>query len=220
MADDNSGQGAMKGQFGGLPLKALIGAPLKATADANAMLARSQTQFILSTCFEPTGENNGNLRPKLLKFKIERTILKADGTPAPQKAEMEISIPLLTIIPMNTLAVDELNVSFEMEVKSSTEYKHEDSSVLKNESQGEVTNPYHSDRFSCEMHGTLASSSKNQSSNSSSGSNTSHARYDITMHAGKLPLPTGITTIIDMFSKSIAPIQLKDDSGKASTEEK
>ena len=215
MADEKPKQGAMQGQFGGLPLKALIGAPLKAVADANGMLARSQTQFLLSTCFDKD-EGTGNMKPKMLKFKIERSMIKSDGSIAEQKANLEFEIPLLTIVPLNSLAVDELNVSFEMEVKSSTEYRIQSEEELNNEAKGEVTSPYHSDKFAVEMHGTLTNTKTAKNASNESGANASHARYDISLHAGKLPLPVGVTTIIDVFSKNIAPIQLKDGDESSS----
>ncbi len=205
----------MAGDFSGLPLKALIGAPLKATADANAMLARSQTQFLLSTCFDSV---DGKLRPKILNFNLERSVVNADGTLADEKASMEISIPLMTLIPMNSLAVQELNVAFEMEVKNSTEYIHKSQSQQKNEATGDISSPYESDKFSVEMHGTLARSRKSESSGSSAVKDNSSARYEITMKAGQLPLAKGITTIIDMFAKGIAPIQLKATDDKGSDE--
>ena len=62
------------------------------------------------------------------------------------------------------------------------------------------------------MHGTLTNS-KDQS-----GKNSGNARYEIKMHAGKSPLPLGLTTIIDVFAKNIAPIQLKDP-GNSNTKE-
>jgi hypothetical protein len=172
------------------------------------MLARSQTQFLLSTCFEKS--DNGNLTPKMLEFRVERQVIKGSGELAPQSQSMTISVPLLTLIPMNSLAIDELNIAFEMEVKSSTEYNHEDSSVKKNELNGDVTNPYHSDRFSCEMHGTLTNSRTDKSTGNASKQTKSHASYDISLHAGQLPLPNGLTTMIDMLTKGIAPIQEKD----------
>lgn len=201
-------KGKISNTFSGLPLKALLGAPLKATADANAMLARSQTQFILSTCFDKS-DSGDKLIPKMITFKLERGVINPDGSLSKEKVGMDFSIPLLSIIPLNTLAVDELDVSFEMEVKSSTEHNHETHDDLKHASEGKLTNSYKSDRYSCEMHGTLAR--KSSRSDDSSESSSAHARYDIKLHAGQSPLPTGLTTILDIFSKNIAPIQLKKD---------
>ncbi|WP_208856788.1 DUF2589 domain-containing protein [Pseudoalteromonas rubra] len=54
-----SGLVSMAQQFSGLPMKSLIGGPLKAATDANGMMARTQTQFMLSTCFD---KSTGGLR--------------------------------------------------------------------------------------------------------------------------------------------------------------
>lgn len=195
----------MAKQFSGLPLKSLIGAPLKAATDANGMMARAQTQLILSTCFEKSQDDDERLKPKMITFVLERTILDEDGKPEPEPAKMNISLPLLTIVPLNSLAVETLKVSFEMDVKSSTEYNHEKGEDSKNTSKGAVTSDYKGDQYTVEMHGTLAKSSKNGVNNK----NSTSARYEIELQAGQLPLPKGLTTIIDAFTKNIAPIQTK-----------
>lgn len=51
MADQDRGLVSMAQQFSGLPIKSLIGAPLIAAAEANSKMALTQTQFLLSTCF-------------------------------------------------------------------------------------------------------------------------------------------------------------------------
>ena len=51
MPVEDRGLISMAQQFSGLPIKALIGAPLLAAAEANSKMALSQTQFLLSTCF-------------------------------------------------------------------------------------------------------------------------------------------------------------------------
>ena len=199
---DNHAKSTLAREFGGLPLKALIGAPLKAAADANGMLARSQTQFILSTCFD--ADDSGKLTPKMITFDIHRTVINPNGSIADETAKMTFSIPMLTIVPINTLAVDELDVAFEMEVKSSREYNHETPEQEIKSAEGKMNDPYNADKFTCEMHGTLANK------DNQSGKSNGNARYEIKMHAGKSPLPLGLTTIIDVFTKNIAPIQLKD----------
>ncbi len=212
------GKGQISREFSGLPLKALLGAPLKATADANAMLARSQTQFMLSTCFEkkPDADGQERLSPKMIQFKLERAVINPDGSVAKVPAEMNFTIPLLTLVPLSSLAVDELDISFEMEVKSSTEHNFEKAEDREKSADGnDVTHPYRSDHFTCEMHGTIAKSSRSNQSEDGSRSATANARYDIKLHAGKLPLPVGLTTIIDIFSKNIAPIQLKEGANQA-----
>lgn len=180
-------------QLGGLPLKALIGAPLKAAADANGMMSRVQTQFILSTCFEDA--DNGNLKPRMIEFQVERQLLDSAGQIKDEKARFNMAIPLMTIIPISSLAVENMKVSFDITVTSSQVHSRETSHDLKESASGTRSR---SSEFNVEMHGALADKENSK--------NTSTARYEIDIQAGTLPLPKGMTSIIDIFTKNMAPI--------------
>ncbi|WP_199609096.1 DUF2589 domain-containing protein [Flocculibacter collagenilyticus] len=197
MENDND-KSPIARQFSGLPLKALIGAPLKATADANGMMARSQTQFVLSTCFNQSDEEPDILSPVMVKFKMERQVVDESGQPSDSVA-MNFTVPLMTLIPINSLAVEKLNVAFEMEVKSSTQCNSESSEDIKKAANQKVANDYKGQQFTSELHGTIASNSSTSSS----------AKYEVSIEAGQLPLPKGITAIIDVFTKGIAPMPTK-----------
>ena len=54
----------------------------------------------------------------MINMTLTRPVINADGSEA-EPVETDFNLPLLTIIPLNSLAVDDINVSFEMEVKSS-----------------------------------------------------------------------------------------------------
>lgn len=43
------------------------------------------------------------------------------------------------------------------------------------------------------------------------------AKYEVDVHAGQLPLPTGVTTIINAFSNNVAPIMLKPEAATTTT---
>jgi hypothetical protein len=195
MAQQN--ENYMAKQFTGLPLKSLIGAPLKAATDANGMIAKAQTALLLDTCFEPGDGEGDSLKPIMLSFDIERSIIDKDGKTLPETAKMRVSLPLLTLIPINSMAVETLKVSFEMEVRSSTEHK--------SQSGGQQGGSDEDDEFGTQMYGSVAKSGKSEQS----GKNSATAHYEIELQAGQLPLPKGLTTIIDAFSKNIAPIAVK-----------
>lgn len=186
-------------QFSGLPLKALIGAPLKAVTDANAMISRSQTQFILDTCFEKI-EDRETFKPIMITFELERSIIDANGELEKEPVKMQFKLPLLTLIPINSLAVETLKVSFEMEVKSTTESRSNSQEKEKSLSNNKINADDDS-----EIYGYLAKTTKSDSKNQAS----SVARYEIEMKAGQLPLSKGLTAIIDIFSKNMIPIPAK-----------
>ncbi|WP_283132217.1 DUF2589 domain-containing protein [Enterovibrio norvegicus] len=47
---------SMAQQFAGLPMRSLIGGPLNAAAQANSMMAVTQTKFMLDTCFNKSSD--------------------------------------------------------------------------------------------------------------------------------------------------------------------
>lgn len=194
-------------QFSGLPLKALIGAPLKAASDANAMLAQSQTQFLLNTCFERPADDDyeaeKQLRPVLVAFEVERQVLTPEGRPAERPLTMSFSLPLMMLIPISTLAIENLKIEFQVEVKSSSEFKRETprDRVRRGRASGLETD-YKAHDFDTEMHGALSSNQQG----SAQQNDTAKANYSISLTAGQMPLPTGVSTILDVFSKNLTPL--------------
>ncbi|MBQ4836914.1 MULTISPECIES: DUF2589 domain-containing protein [Pseudoalteromonas] len=213
-------------QFSGLPMKALIGAPLKAATDANAMIANAQTQFILTTCFEKSNDSGNQLVPKMVNFTLSRSVIEKDGSISTQPIKMDISIPLMTLIPINSLAIEKLKVSFNMEVKSSREIKKKEdreqkdvpsksrrttmqgrrqrSTHGKKQNSEPSSKPQQAHDFETELHGSLAKSAQGEQQSSAA-----HASYEVTLEAGQLPLPNGITTILEIFSKNMMPLPSK-----------
>lgn len=206
-------------QFSGLPMDALIGGPLNAAADANAKMAVTQTKFLLDTCFQKE-EKSDNYKPIMIKMELSRPVIKdtgADKSPIIENAKVQFNLPLLTIVPLNSLGVDSVDIKFEMEVKSS--FSEEQSSESKKEmkSAGSFEAKAGWGPFSVTVKGSASYDSSESNKQSQHYQKSNSAKYQVGVHAGQLPLPTGVTTIIDAFSKSIQPIQLstsKNESGK------
>jgi len=212
MPDNNRALVSMAQQFSGLPIKSLISAPLLAGAEANAKMAITQTQFLLSTCFNVTvdGENK-DYQPIMINMTLKRSVIKANGEVSDTPVETKFELPLMTIMPLNSLAVDDVTVNFEMEVKSSFSNDKETSQESESAAEGSFSAKVGYGCFSAEVSGSVSASSKSASSEKSHYEKSNSAKYTINAHAGQLPLPEGVTTIIQAFSQCIAPIQLKDD---------
>ncbi|MCS4238569.1 DUF2589 domain-containing protein [Myroides odoratus] len=192
-------------QFTGLPMDALIGGPLNAAADANAKMAISQTKFILDTCFVRKGEGTEvSYQPILIKMELERTFVQEDESI--EKVTTTFHLPLLTIMPINSLGVDSVDVDFEMEVKSSFSEESSQAKKEKLAAEAELEAKIGFGVFSATIKGKVSYDSSNSSKASQHYSKSNSAKYNLKVHAGQLPLPTGVTTIIDVFSKSIDPV--------------
>ena len=200
---------SMAQQFSGLPMDSLIGGPLNAAAKANAAMALTQTAFLLDTCFKK--DDKENYEPIMISMSLTRGVIEPgkDGAPSTiSSVKTSFELPLLTIIPLNSLGVDEVNISFEMEVKSSYgEDTHEEKSKdLKAASTFEAKigiGP-----FSAKITGSVSYDQKESSSKDTHYQKSNSAKYTVKVHAKQLPLPQGVTTIIDVFSKAIEPIKL------------
>jgi hypothetical protein len=99
-------------------------------------------------------------------------------------------LPLLTIVPINSLGIENLELNYGIEIKSHHTKKVQDQSHAV-------------------LSGVIASRGK-KSGKGQPGSETGGSHMNVTMKAGSLPLPVGIAHIIDLYSKSIHPTDIKE----------
>jgi len=215
---------SMAQQFSGLPMGSLIGGPLNAAAEGNANMAMTQTKFMLDTCFTKQAIKGGDAQKGPFNYKpimIDMTLTRGVITPANpddpnskteiQPVETSFKLPLLTVIPLNSLAVDEVDIKFEMEVKSSfgEEKSQESSQKVSAEASFEAKVGY--GPFSATVRGSASYDKEDKSKSSSHYEASNSAKYTVHVHASQLPLPRGVNTIIDAFTKSVEPLTMPTD---------
>lgn len=125
-----------------------------------------------------------------------------------QDIETAFTLPLLTIIPLNSLAVQTVNIDFEMEVKSSygEDHSNESSKSMAAEASFEAKINY--GIFSASVKGSASTKSEEKSSESSHYEKSNSAKYTVGVTAGQIPLPDGVKTIIDAFAGAIQPMTM------------
>ncbi len=270
-----SGLLSMAQQFSGLPMGDLIGAPLKAAAEGNSMMAVTFTKFMLDTCFAkipvaaqaavvgvpadlstdpitpaiigaPAMPAYDSYIPVMIKMSLTRAVLTpgspaipavagvaavpADNTVVPpipgtpaveavaaQSAQAAViqnftttfDLPLLTIMPLNSLAVETVDITFDMEVKSSFSDEQSQETVKQAKGEGSFEAKVGWGPFSASIKGSASYDNKSTSSSSQHYKKENSARYTVNVHAGQLPLPKGVGVILDAFAGAIQPITLK-----------
>lgn len=102
-------QMSVKEQFSGLDTEMLIGGPLIAVTQAQSLLAQSTADFINKVGFD----DNGHMR--MLAFDYQRQSVDDNGNS--NSEAMRVSVPMLAIVPIPNLQIDEVNILFDMEVK-------------------------------------------------------------------------------------------------------
>ncbi len=228
MPDVNSGPAlvSMAQQFTGLPMRALIGGPLNAAAQANNMMAVTQTNFMLDTCFnkktgkDAAGNDTTTLEPIMVTMHITRGVIteseskddKGQPTAEITNVTTQFDLPLLTIIPLNALGVDNVQVDFDMEVKSSYTDEASQSSSESTHAEASFDAKLGAGWWSVEVKGSVSHDSQSAQSTKSTYQKSNNAKYTVSVHAGQLQLPEGVTTIIQAFTNSISPITLGSSS--------
>ena len=125
-----------------------------------------------------------------------------------QDVTTAFNLPLLTIIPLNSLAVQTVDIGFEMEVKSSygEDHSNESSKSMAAEVSFEAKVNY--GIFSASVKGSASTKSEDKTSESSHYEKSNSAKYTVAVKAAQIPLPGGVKTIIDAFAGAITPTTL------------
>lgn len=190
---------AIADQFKGLDMGALIGGPLTAAADASIMLADSTADFINRVGFDPDG------KVRTVAFSYQKRSANEDGTS--NLDEMKLDIPMLAIVPIPNLQLDEVNVLFDMEVKQSeSSQKSLDVGVGFN-GQAKI-GPV---KISISGNVSVHQENTRKSDNS--------AKYHVDVRATNHGTPEGLARVLDMMAANVAPAlvgsTIKDANGNS-----
>lgn len=216
----------MAASFSGLPMGDLIGGPLNASCDAQVRLAMATVNFIKVVGFEeppaPTGGApidpwGGKTRTATFRFKRPVQLAPAqpeipevkDSTGAVTQAkkeavpakigleEVEIEVPVLAIVKVPALSITQVDVTFDMEVKSSESSKASEDKSGSLEAQAKFG--WGPISGSVTIKGSVASHKENTRSSDNS------AKYHVEVHAKDSGMPEGLARVLDILQQSVAP---------------
>ncbi|MGN0729934.1 DUF2589 domain-containing protein [Treponema sp.] len=170
----------MKNSVTGISIADLIAAPLKAAADAQLDLAKSNVDFIRTVGIEKS--DDGKEKTRNLSFTLHKT--EKDG----KKNELSVQAPLLAVVPIPNLAVEEVNIEFQMEVTSAT----------KENASSSAENNTNEEREGITVCGKV-------SANAASTRKTNQsAKYQIQVKARKQEMPEGLSRMLDILAQSVS----------------
>ena len=177
---------AIKDQFEGLDSKELIDGPLKEETKASDHLSQSTSQFIKDVAF--------NKQNKVKKAESEYTnkIDALDDIMSHDNMNDEVP-PLLAIVPIPNLQIDEIKILFDMEVKES------ERSESSKDYNGSISGQANFGIFKATVSGSASSHESN--THSSDGS----PKYHVDVHASHHGTPEGLARVLDMMIANIAP---------------
>lgn len=208
MADSiDGGLVSMAQQFSGLPMDSLIGGPLQAVASAQQGLAMTQTQFILNTGFNQTKDKDGNITYTPITASIamgqSQPVIAADGSVTTADSQLNVDFPIITMVPIPSLAVTSVDIAFDMEVKSSYTHETDCESSSKTQEQGSFDAKAGWGCFSVEVKGSVSHDSSQSNSDKQTYQKSNDAKYHVEVKAEQQPIPEGIKMLLKMFGDNM-----------------
>lgn len=173
----NDGTPAKQNTVTDISIADLIAAPLKAAADAQLDLAKSTVEFIHSVGVEK--DPGGRDRLKTLSMRLQRPARDGGKTDS-----VFIQAPLLAIVPVPNLAVEEVDINFQMEVTSTAKTQS-----TEQEDGGQAVT----------VCGKVSSGAGQTRETNQS------AKYQIQVKARRQETPEGLSRILDVLAAAVTP---------------
>ncbi|WP_286441455.1 MULTISPECIES: DUF2589 domain-containing protein [unclassified Myroides] len=181
-----------------LNIESIISAPLIALSKANTLMLNGQTFALLNQYFIKIKKKDNAqfpLKEQVYQPKMINMVWTQKSTLDQELNQQGIifQVPLISIAPLNSIAIQKITIAFNLDITSITSYVNTTNDIIERKAQlnGKISNgspdmnPYEKYRKS------------NQRS------------LKINIQAGNLPLPLGVLSILELYSKNIQPFNPK-----------
>lgn len=190
MADDieeiEPGDPVGSGGDNGVPIDAWIVAPLLATARSNAVLAETIIDYVQRMAYvDPANPSSG---PRVLKFEVERRYKKPTGDGFGTE-QLTIEAPVLALLPVPALLVDEVQIDFSTTVSRAVSQKKSAKAGAK---------------AGVEAGGVKLTGSLSVQSDQTRKSDY-RATYSFRLHASQQPATEGMNMLTDIMASIMQP---------------
>lgn len=178
-------------------MESLIGGPLQAACDAQTMLAGATARFIEDVGLVKEGDKQV---VRTVGFSFTRSANGDDGSgPASEKVEM--NIPLLAMVKVPALSIELVDITFDMEVKSSeTQSEIDDKKGELEAEMGLKVGPF---SMTAKVKGSISSHKENTRKSDNS------AKYHVQVRATQGEMPEGLSRVLDILNTAINPTSIE-----------
>jgi hypothetical protein len=99
-----------------LPLEYLLGSPMQAAITAQALAAKTTSDFIQQVALEED-ETTGDIRAVMIDFQFEQSVPIENAPGEFETRDTHLRVPLLATVQVPYLRINDLNVSFEFKIR-------------------------------------------------------------------------------------------------------
>lgn len=195
-----------------IPFGHLIGSPMKAAIEAQALAAQSTIDFIKQVGFKkPDTETTdfmfddisadadaGEIRNVTFKYRKKDVAEETDDPSDSAEEEFSLTVPILTITPIPYIRIDEMTIDFKAKLTDQVVHKDSSSTAVSSSvsgSYGSFWSPYKANFRVSATHKTNSSNVSAQKREYS---------MDIHVRAVQDELPQGLSRILDILEDAIS----------------
>lgn len=176
---------AVVNELSAIPFGALIGGPMTAAIEAQSKAALASVDFIRAVGFD----EDGNILNVVFKYKA--------GTEDDDVQELQV--PLLTIVPIPFLRIDNMDINFKASLSQSTETTDQTTNVTEKEAKISAGAKY----WFVNAQMSASVSSKKDTTSSRDSRYAVEYTMDINVHAVQDDMPGGMAKVLNLLSESI-----------------
>ncbi|MDI1324255.1 MAG: DUF2589 domain-containing protein [Algoriphagus sp.] len=199
-----------------LPFGRIISGPMIAAIQAQALAAQSTVNFIKEVGFVRTDANPaagetadangemGDVRNVTFKFKRKTSEGSAGGNPAGEE-EVSLTVPILTIVPIPYIRIEEMTIQFTANITEQQEYKT--SAATSNSIATDTTLNFKAGGFlspvSVSMNAKISTRHNTSTTASSRVNNATQFTIDINVKAVQDEMPAGLAKVLHIMESAI-----------------
>ena len=184
-----------------MPFSAMIGGPLTACIEAQEKAAMTSVRFIRRVGFK-TKEEERTINNKKEKVRVPTDeVINVTFKYKREEEEVELSVPLLTIVPIPYIAINKVNINFKANLKTVTETKYDDTYA----GNSGWDYGYKSDRVNY----NASVSTKRDSKATRDSQYSVEATIDVNVDAGQESMPAGLAKVLEMLNQAISVEPIK-----------
>jgi hypothetical protein len=187
---DTSASSVALGQLQSLPFDNIIGAPIRAAINAQALAAQTTIDFIRAIGLQ---EVNGKLEAVNVSF----TYRDGSGT------VRELNVPAITIFPIPFIVIETIDVQFKARIAASAQQSSEDHTETEEKAEVKASAAWGGRRFGASIEMSASYSAKKDSKASQDSKYSVEYTMDVQVHASQSGLPQGMAQILNILQDGI-----------------
>ncbi|OZH52483.1 hypothetical protein AFK68_24095 [Hydrocoleum sp. CS-953] len=188
-------QNGATAQLGSIPFGNIIGGPLVAAVEAQSQAARSTVEFIESVGL--TAVENDEQSVQNITFKY------SSGSTDGETTYKTFQVPLLTIVPIPYIRIDDMTIQFKANISAETETEETTALATETDVSTSIQAKSRWGPAKVKAKFNAAFSAKKDSSSAANSKYVVEYTMDISLHAVQDDMPAGMQKVLTILNDSI-----------------